>query len=116
MVGKTMKTIGSKAEVFHQSAKKTSGGLTKKDLMKHKGRIISRKKHAAGKKAIKHLFALGYKPTKGKFTLMRRSMVDGRRKTHKKHSTRRRRGGASASPGVPAATSGTGLAAGSHSK
>ena len=116
MVGKTMKkmkTVGSKAEVWHSSALHTSGNLYKKDLMKHKGRIISRKKHAAGKKAIKHLRALGYIAKKGKFTLFRKSMVDGRRKTHKKHSTRRRRGGAA---GVPAATSGTGLPAGSHSK
>ena len=88
------KTIGSKAEVWHSVASKTSGGLKKKDLMKHKGRIISRKKHLLGKKAIKHLFALGYKPKKGTFKLMRKSMVDGRR--HKKGSRRhsRKRGGA----------------------
>lgn len=87
-------TVGSKYQVFSGTAKHTSGGLKKKDLMKHKGRIISRKKHAAGKKAIKHLFALGYKPKKGTFKLMRKSMVDGRR--HKKGSRRhsRKRGGA----------------------
>jgi hypothetical protein len=86
-----MKTVGSKAEVFHGTAKHTSGRLTKKDLMKHHGRIISRKKHAAGKKAIKHLFALGYKPKKGKFTVMRKSMAHhhGKKKRHT-----RRRGGA----------------------
>lgn len=66
---------GSKAQVFHGTARRTPGGLTKKDLMKHHGRIISRKKHLAGKKAIKHLFALGYKPKKGKFTLMSKSMA-----------------------------------------
>ena len=66
---------GTKAQVFHGTARRTPGGLTKKDLMKHHGRIISRKKHAAGKKAIKHLFALGFKPKKGKFTLMRKSMA-----------------------------------------
>jgi hypothetical protein len=115
MVEHKIKAVGSKAEVFHSTARHTSGGLTKKDLMKHKGRIISRKKHMAGKKAIKHLRSLGYIAKKGKFTLFRKSMVDGRRKTAKKRSTRRR-GGASASPGVPAATSGTGLPAGSHSK
>jgi hypothetical protein len=88
-----IKAVGSKAEVYHLTAKHTSGGLKKKDLMKHKGRIISRKKHALGKKAIKHLFALGYKPKKGTFKLMRKSMVDGRR--HKKGSRRhsRKRGG-----------------------
>ena len=30
------KTIGSRAEVFHGNAKKTSGGLMKKDLVKNK--------------------------------------------------------------------------------
>jgi len=78
-----MKTTGSKAEVFHGTAKHTSGGLKKKDLMKHKGRIVSRKKHAAGKKAIQRLFKLGYKPTKGTFKAMSRGS----------RSTRRRRGG-----------------------
>jgi hypothetical protein len=86
-----IKATGSKAEVFHGTAKHTSGGLKKGDLMKHKGRIISRKKHAAGKKAIKHLFALGYKPTKGTFKLMRKSMVDGRRKSHRKTARKTRR-------------------------
>jgi len=67
------KTVGSKAEVFHGTAKHTSGGLKKKDLMKTKaGRIVSRKKHAAGKKAILRLFRAGYKPSKGSFTAMRK--------------------------------------------
>ena len=84
-----VKTIGSKAEVFHGTALKTSGQLRKRDLVKtRKGRIVSRKKQAAGKKAIKRLFALGYKPTKGRFSLMRKSMS-------KKSSRRtRKRGGA----------------------
>jgi hypothetical protein len=80
MLGK-MRTIGSKAEVFHGSADHTSGGLKKKDLMKTKaGRIVSRKKHAAGKKAIQRLFKAGYKPTKGAFTAMRKGMRTTRRK------------------------------------
>jgi len=91
--------VGSKAQVFHGTARHTSGGLTKKDLMKHKGRIISRKKHAAGKKAIKHLKALGYIAKKGTFRLMRKSMVDGRRR-------KTRRGGATtASTASPASSS-----------
>ncbi|NBY40178.1 MAG: hypothetical protein EBQ66_04595 [Flavobacteriia bacterium] len=83
-----IKAVGTKAEVFHGTAKHTSGNLHKKDLMKHKGRIVSRKKHAAGKKAIKRLFALGYKPKKGTFKAMRKSMVNGRKK-----GTRKRGGG-----------------------
>ena len=66
------KTVGSRAEVFHLVAKKTPGGLTKKDLMKHKGRIISRKKHALGKKAFKNLVKAGYKPKKGTFKLFKK--------------------------------------------
>ena len=76
MVEKKMKTVGSKAEVFHENAIHTSGGLTKKDLMYKKGRIISRKKHAAGKRAIKHLQKLGYKAKKGTFKLFRKSDVN----------------------------------------
>ena len=39
------KIIGSRAEVWHGTAKKTSGGLLKKDLkMNKRGRIVSRKK------------------------------------------------------------------------
>ena len=75
------KTVGSKAEVFHGTAKHTSGGLKQKDLMKTKaGRIVSRKKHAAGKKAILRLFRAGYKPTKGTFTAMRKGRVTRRGK------------------------------------
>jgi hypothetical protein len=79
-----IKAVGTKAEVFHGTAKHTSGNLHKKDLMKHKGRIVSRRKHAAGKKAIKRLFALGYKPKKGTFKAMRKSMVNGRKKGTRK--------------------------------
>jgi hypothetical protein len=89
-----VKAVGSKAEVFHGTAKHTSGGLKKKDLMKHHGRIISRKKHAAGKKAIKHLFAAGYKPKKGTFKLMRKSMAHSSKRHSKRSKRHTRRGGA----------------------
>jgi hypothetical protein len=63
-----MKTVGSRAEVFHGNAKRTSGRLTKDDLMKNAaGRIVSKKKHAAGKNALKFLHAKGYIAVKGKF-------------------------------------------------
>ena len=101
-----IKAVGSKAEVFHGTAKHTSGGLHKKDLMKHKGRIISRRKHTAGKKAIKHLRALGFIAKKGTFKLFRKSM--GHKKTAKKHGKRhtRKRGGAA---GMPANLLGSGM-------
>ena len=71
--GRRMQTVGSKAQVWHATAKHTSGGLTRKDLMKtKKGRIVSRKKHAAGKKALKNLVKAGFKAKKGTFKLFKK--------------------------------------------
>jgi hypothetical protein len=62
--------VGSKAQVWHGSAKHTSGGLEKKDLVKNKhGRIVSRREKAAGRKALKYLTRKGYKAKKGTFRL-----------------------------------------------
>jgi hypothetical protein len=73
-------TTGSKAQVYHGTAKHTSGGLVKKDLLKNKhGRIVSRKKMAAGKKALKYLTRKGYKAKRGTFKLFRKH-----RGTHKR--------------------------------
>jgi hypothetical protein len=97
-----IKTVGSYAEIWHGTAAKSAGGLKKKDLMKHKGRIISRKKHLQGKKSIKHLRALGFIAKKGTFKLFRKSMAH--KKTAKKHGKRhtRRRGGAAGVPSTSA--------------
>lgn len=66
--------VGTKAQVWHGSAKHTSGGLVKSDLMKtRKGRIVSKKKHALGKKSLKNLVKAGYKAKKGTFKLFKRS-------------------------------------------
>ena len=68
-----MPAVGSKAQVYHGTAKHTSGGLTRKDLVKNKhGRIVSRRKMALGKKALKHLVKAGYKAKKGTFKLMKK--------------------------------------------
>lgn len=49
-----MPKIGSKLQVWNGIAEKTSGGLTKHDLMKNKrGKIVSKKKSEAGKKMFK---------------------------------------------------------------
>ena len=65
-----MQTIGSKAQVFHCTAHHTVGGLTRKDLMQTKrGKIVSRKQHAAGLKAITRLRKAGYVAKKGTFKL-----------------------------------------------
>ena len=55
------------AKVWHGTLKKTSGGLTKKDLMKNKrGKIVSKKRHKLAKKN-KFLVKAGYLTKKGKF-------------------------------------------------
>ena len=46
--------VGSRAQVMHRTAWKTSGGLTKKDLKYNKnGKIVSKKMSAAAKKSYK---------------------------------------------------------------
>lgn len=65
-------TVGSKRQVFNGTAKHTPGGLKKKDLMKYKGKIVSRKKHTAGLKAIKILRKKGYVAKKGTFKLFKK--------------------------------------------
>jgi len=62
-----LKTVGSRAEVWHGTAAKTSGGLTKKNLKKNKwGRIVSALKSTQAKKE-KRLVRAGYTAKKGKF-------------------------------------------------
>tara|TARA_B100001175_G_C19509038_1_gene642565 strand:+ start:1221 stop:1457 length:237 start_codon:yes stop_codon:yes gene_type:complete len=59
---------GSHAKVFNGTAEMTAGRLKKGDLMKNKhGRIVSKKKHAQGKKSIKFLRRAGYRTKKGQF-------------------------------------------------
>jgi hypothetical protein len=75
------KTFGSRAEVFHGNAKKTTGGLMKKNLMKNKhGEIVSKKKHLTAKKE-KRLEKHGYFAKKGKFGYVKK---DVKNKTSKK--------------------------------
>ena len=66
-------TVGSRAEVFHGTADKTAGGLSKKDLIKKDGRIVSK---SASKAALKRMKAEGkkamvrvFKPKKTGFKL-----------------------------------------------
>ena len=89
--GARIPAVGSKAQVWHGTARHTSGGLHKKDLMKTKsGRIVSRRKHSLGKKAIKTLKRLGYIAKKGTFKLFRKGM-----------RTMKRRGGFIEIPPIP---------------
>ena len=77
--------IGSRAQVWHGTAYKTAGGLTKSHLhMNKNGRIVSKKKHATAKKE-KRLEKHGYFAHKGKFGAVK--------KTAKKTHSRRRKTG-----------------------
>ena len=75
-------TVGSRAQVMHGTAKKTSGGLTKKDLMYNKktGAIVSKKKHMLAK-SQKHLEKAGWTTLPGKFGAVK----IGDKKSAKKH-------------------------------
>lgn len=84
---KTMKVkaTGSRAEVMHNTAKHTAGGLKKSDLKYNKhGKIVSKKASARGAKSIKHLRALGYIAKKGKFIKFSRKMAKKGKKGSKK--------------------------------
>jgi hypothetical protein len=59
--------IGTRAQVWHGTAYKTSGGLTKNDLLQNKnGRIVSKAKHSTAKKENR-LVKSGYGTKKGVF-------------------------------------------------
>lgn len=61
--------IGSRAQVWHGTAYKTSGQLCKSDLFKNKhGRVVSKSKYESSKKE-KRLLKHGYGFTKKKFVL-----------------------------------------------
>lgn len=64
---------GSRAQVWHGTAYKTSGGLTKTHLMMNKhGRIVSSAKHRTAKKE-KRLEKAGYFTKKGKFGAVKKT-------------------------------------------
>jgi len=79
-------TTGTRAQVWHGTAKKTSGGLTKTALMMNKhGRIVSRKKHNTAKKE-KRLVKAGFLTKKGHFGFIKKGT--------KRRRSRKMRGGA----------------------
>ena len=92
-----MKARGSRAQVMHGTAKRTSGGLTKKQLKYNKqGKIVSKKMSARAKKE-KRLVKAGYKTKKGTFGSFKNGKrVSGRRsrRRSRRKSRRRQRGGA----------------------
>lgn len=75
-------TIGSRRQVWNGTAKRTSGGLTKSDLMMSHGRIVSKSKHFSAKKEMR-LLKYGYGTQKGKFGYVKIG-TKKHRKGHKK--------------------------------
>ncbi len=76
-------TIGTRAQVFHGTAKHTSGGLHKSDLMQNKaGRIVSRRKHHSAKKEMR-LVKHGFGTKKGKFGFVKLNKSKSRRHKHR---------------------------------
>ena len=83
MAGNKQQTIGTRAQVYHGTAKKTSGGLIKKDLIKNKsGRIVSKTKYITAKRE-KRLLKFGYGTQKGKFGFVRLGSKSSRRRGRK---------------------------------
>ena len=77
--------IGTRAQVWHGTAYKTSGGLCKPDLMQNKaGRIVSKAKHMTAKKE-KRLVKAGFLTKKGQFGFIKngKSMKKGRSRSRK---------------------------------
>jgi hypothetical protein len=87
---------GSRAQVWHGTAYKTSGGLTRDHLFYNKhGRIVSRKKHATAKRE-KRLEKHGFFAKKGQFGAVERGVSRkkrGSRKGKRGKGTRRTRRG-----------------------
>ena len=90
--GKTFDVlIGTRAQVWHGTAYKTTGGLCKHDLMQNKaGRIVSKAKHMSAKRD-KRLVKAGFLTKKGQFGFIKngKSMKKGRSRSR----SRKMRGG-----------------------
>ena len=85
--------IGTRAQVWHGTAYKTSGGLCKADLMQnHAGRIVSKAKHATAKREMR-LVKHGYGTQKGKFGFVKLSGHHGRSRSRRSRRTRGRKHG-----------------------
>jgi hypothetical protein len=87
--GKTFEMLeGSRAQVWHRTAYKTPGGLTRDKLLQNKrGAIVSKKIHNTAKRE-KRLEQYGYFTKKGQFGFIKRSA--SKSKSSKKRGTRRR--------------------------
>ena len=78
-------TVGTRAQVWHGTADRTAGGLTKKDLFMKNGRIRS-KRASLSAKNNKNLKKAGWTFKKGEFGAVR---VDEKEGDGKKRTVRR---------------------------
>mgnify|MGYP006431540303 FL=1 len=87
------KRVGSRREVWNETAYATNygkDGLKKTDLIKRKGRIVSKKKSMRMKKeGLKRLRKAGWIYKKGKFGAVK---IGSKSSTQKKRKRRRRKG------------------------
>ena len=82
--------VGSRAQVWHGTAYKTTGGLTKNKLKKNKhGKIVSKAKSAKGPQMLKRLHRKGYFTRKGKWGYVKKSPVRRSSKYVAKRSSKR---------------------------
>ena len=81
--------FGSRAQVNHGTAYKTTGELTKTDLIQNKhGRIVSRSKFNTGKNKNKNNLLLnGYTAKKGRFGYVKLGSKTHRRRKHRGGTT-----------------------------
>lgn len=92
--GEFKKTIGTRAEVYHGTARRTSGGLTKGELMMNKhGRIVSKKKHNTAKREMR-LVKYGFVTKKGKFGYVKTK--SNKRSSKRRGKSQKMRGGSPA--------------------
>ena len=95
-----IQTTGTRAQVWHGTAKHTSGGLTKTDLMQNKaGRIVSRAKHNTAKREMR-LVKFGYGTKKGEFGFVK--LGSHKRRGSKRRGSRKMSGGAGMGSLAPA--------------
>jgi len=88
------KLEGSRAQVYHGTAYKTSGNLKKPEIMMNKNhRIVSKRKHFTAKKE-RRLIRAGYGTKKGKFGFVKiGKMKIGKSKKSRKGRSKKMRGG-----------------------
>ena len=84
-----MLTTGTRAQVWHGTAKKTSGGLTKSDLFKDKNGRIRSKAASANAKRNNNLVKAGWVTKKGQFGAVRVEKISPTRRSKSRSPARK---------------------------